>query len=115
MDVKWKCCFKQSEDRAILEDFLPKQQHYRYVVNKFVILEKAELLYETKFESDILRKQMVINDQTDNVYNALPSSRDKARRQEHNLQKDISLNNSSAKKIEFICISTGSFILKVRK
>ena len=54
MDVKWNCCFKHSEDRAILEDFLPKQQHYRYVVNKFVILEKAELLYETKFESDIL-------------------------------------------------------------
>ena len=93
MDVKWNCCFKHSEDRAILEDFLPKQQHYRYVVNKFVILEKAELLYETKFESDILRKQMVINDQTDNVYYALPSSRDKTRR-----QKDISLNNSSAKK-----------------
>ena len=44
---------------------------------------------------------MVINDQTDNVYYALPSSRDKTRRQEHNLQKDISLNNSSAKKNEF--------------
>ena len=39
---------------------------------------------------------MVINDQTDNVYYALPSSRDKTRR-----QKDISLNNSSAKKNEF--------------
>ena len=51
-----------------------------------------------KFKDPKVRKQMVINDQTDNVYYALPSSRDKARRQEHNLQKDISLNRSSAKK-----------------
>ena len=54
MDIKWNCCFKSSEDRTILEDFLPKQQHYRYVVNKFVIKERADILYETKFESDVL-------------------------------------------------------------
>ena len=51
-----------------------------------------------KFNDPKVRKQMVINDQTDNVYYALPISREKARRQEHNLQKDISLNRSSAKK-----------------
>ena len=43
-----------------------------------------------KFKDPKVRKQMVINDQTDNVYYALPSSRDKA-------------------------ISTGSYIVKVRK
>ena len=41
---------------------------------------------------------MVINDQTDNVYYALPISKEKPRRQEHSLQKDIILNRSSAKK-----------------
>ena len=54
MDIKWNCCFKSPEDRTILEDFLPKQQHYKYVVNKFVITERADILYETKFESDVL-------------------------------------------------------------
>ena len=52
-----------------------------------------------KFKDPKVRKQMVINDQSDNVYYAL-SLRDKPWRQERNLQKDISLNRnrSSAKK-----------------
>ena len=70
-------------------------------------LRLNNLLYSRQMMLLQCNVSMVINDQTDNVYYALPSLRENPRRQEHNLQKDISLIRSSARKtLNFVCISS---------
>ena len=54
MSVKWNCTFNNIEDRSYLEDLLPKNDHFSLIVNRFLLVEKSSIRYETKFEADIL-------------------------------------------------------------
>ena len=51
--IKWNVCFDRLDDRKILEDFLPKDAKYSYEIDKYVLLEKDDIRYESKFEADL--------------------------------------------------------------
>ena len=53
MPTHWNTAIKRLDEEKILEDFLPERDKYSYIINKFILSDKSDIRYETKFIADI--------------------------------------------------------------
>ena len=52
MPTHWNTAIERLDEGKILEDFLPEQIQF-YIINKFILSDKSDISYETKFIADI--------------------------------------------------------------
>ena len=53
MLTQWNTAIERLDEGKILEDFLPERDKYSYIINKFILSDKSDIRYETKFIADI--------------------------------------------------------------
>ena len=53
MPTHWNTAIERLDEEKILEDFLPERDKYSYIINKFILSDKSDIRYETKFIADI--------------------------------------------------------------
>jgi len=53
MPTHWNTAIERLDEGKILEDFLPERDKYSYIINKFILSDKSDIRYETKFIADI--------------------------------------------------------------
>ena len=53
MPTHWNTAIKLLDEEKILEDFLPERDKYSYIINKFILSDKSDIRYETKFIAGI--------------------------------------------------------------
>ena len=60
MPTHWNTAIERLDEGKILEDFLPERDKYSYIINKFILSDKSDIRYETKFIADIQFGEILI-------------------------------------------------------